>query len=137
LTTPTTERYLDGHVSWNNAQNGQQVPILSSTFREPFDTDMWRAWDAEIIAVQTTNPGSAAIVWRFAHNRSNALSDIAQNNSHNNPYFWYEPNAIISQDGRWALFTSNWERTLGTASDSQNGDGLVRTDVFLLELKPQ
>jgi hypothetical protein len=40
----------------------------------------------------------------------------------------------VSQDGRWVLFTSNWEKTLGTDPGGADGER-ARQDVFLLQLK--
>jgi hypothetical protein len=37
----------------------------------------------------------------------------------------------VSPDGHWVIFTSNWEKTLGT--DVRDG-GTARQDVFLLRL---
>lgn len=48
-------------------------------------------------------------------------------------YFWYQPHAVVSPNGRWALFTSNWEKTLGLATNSEP-EGLFRTDVFIVRL---
>jgi hypothetical protein len=125
------EIYLADHTSWNNAQPDRRVPILSSTYRYyngTFNTTPWRPWDDEIIAIQTDG-GGAATVWRFAHHRSN----IQRDDGIDGTYFWYQPHAVISPDGRWALFTSNWEKTLGTAVGSEPS-GLYRTDVFLVSL---
>jgi len=44
-----------------------------------------------------------------------------------------EPIANVSPDGRWVLFTSNWEKTLGI--DSQ--ESTSRQDVFIVGLTPQ
>lgn len=121
--------YLADHQSWNNAQPGTLVPFISSTYRSWNNTAAWRAWDDEIIAVQSdVAPGSTATVWRFAHHRSNIVDD------HNASagYFWYQPIANVSPDGRWVLFTSNWEKTLGSdPTDTQH-----RQDVFLVKLVP-
>ena len=84
------------------------MPVISSTYRYGNNTAPWRAWDDEIIGIETTN-GGGGNVWRFAHHRSNVVSD-------NNPaglYFWYQAIANFSPDGKWVLFTSNWEKTLG------------------------
>ena len=47
---------LGEHTSWNNAQPGTLVPILSSLYRtgSPFEGP-WRPWDFEIIAIETDN----------------------------------------------------------------------------------
>jgi hypothetical protein len=111
------ETYAGDHASWNNAQAGTLVPFVTAYYRTSNETAPWRPWDDEIIAVQTGG-GSDATVWRFAHHRTSLVS------------FWDTPRANVSQDGRWALFTSNWERTLG-------GDpgGGPREDVFMVELR--
>ena len=49
--------------------------------------------------------------------------------------FWYLPRANVSRDGRWVLFTSNWEKTLGTDPKAAAGER-ARQDVFLLQLPP-
>ncbi len=118
------EVYLADHTTWNNAQPDRMVPVISSTYRYGTNTTAWRAWDDEIIGI---DPASG-IVYRFAHHRSSVGSDsnAAQ------PYFWYEPIANISPDGRWVLFTSNWEKTLGTDSS----EGTARQDVFVVQLTP-
>jgi hypothetical protein len=111
------ETYAGDHASWNNAQAGSLVPFVTAYYRTSSETAPWRAWDDEIIAVQTSG-GSNATVWRFAHHRTSLVS------------FWDTPRASVSQDGRWAIFTSNWEGTLG-------GDpgGGPREDVFMVELR--
>jgi hypothetical protein len=107
------------HMSWNNAQPNAMVPMLASTYRDYRNNanDPWRAWDDEIIAVATDG---SSTVWRFAHTRSRwTMGD-----------FWATPRANISQDGRFAMFTSNWEMTLGQEAMS----GAPRVDVFVVEL---
>jgi hypothetical protein len=129
LLTPK-EVYLSDHMTWANAQPNSLVPIISATYRYAAsqNTAPWRAWDDEIIAIQTDVPsGATTTVWRFAHHRSNIGSDTYPDN----PYFWYEPRPSVSPDGHWVIFTSNWEKTLGT--DVRDG-GTARQDVFLLRL---
>jgi len=125
------EIYLADHQSWTNAQPSAMVPFISGNYRYGTNTTAWRPWDEEILAIQTDlAPGVGATVWRFAHHRSN----VANDNDPTTTYFWYEPRPIVSQDGRWALFTSNWDKTLGTDSAGQVG-GLFRQDAFIVELK--
>lgn len=128
------EVYIANHTSWNNAESGTLTPILSSLYRYydgTLNTTPWRAWDDEIVAIQT-NASGGATVWRFAHHRSNVSPDAGGSGA---TYFWYLPRAVISPNGRWALFTSNWEKTLGNTvgSDIEPG-GLFRNDVFVLAL---
>ena len=124
------EIYLEDHPSWHNAQPDRLVPFIDANYRQGDNTTPWRAWDEEVFAVQTEGAGSGGTVWRFAHHRSIVASDL-------NPLeisFWNTPRANVSPDGRWALFTSNWDKTLGT--DPRNdADGKHRQDVFLVELK--
>src|SRR5262249_3236431 len=122
------EIYLSDHPSWNNARPDVQVPLLSTMFRYGANTAPWRAWDDEIIAIDTAAPaGAIRTVWRFAHHRS----DVGSDTDPTTPYFWYEPRASVSPDGHWAIFTSNWEKTLGTDPDTHTN----RQDVFLLQLR--
>jgi hypothetical protein len=122
------EVYLSDHASWANASSTTLVPIISGTFRYGNNTAPWRAWDDEIIAIETNAPaGTGAIVWRFAHHRSDVGSDA----NPTSPEFWYEPRPNVSPDGRWVLFTSNWEKTLGMDPRA----GTHREDVFVLQLK--
>ena len=111
------ETYAGDHASWSNAQAGLLVPFVTAYYRTSSETAPWRAWDDEIIAVQT-GAGSNATVWRFAHHRTSLVG------------FWDTPRANVSQDGRWAIFTSNWEQTLG--GDPAGGP---REDVFMVELR--
>jgi len=123
------EIYLADHPSWHNAQPDRLVPFIDANYRYGANTTEWRAWDEEIIAVQT-GAGSSGTVWRFAHHRSAVADDLDPSRIS----FWYTPRAHVSPDGQWALFTSNWEKTLGTDPGGETG-GAHRQDVFLIELK--
>ena len=120
------------HTSWNNAVADRRVPVLSSLYRYAASDcpppPPWRAWDDELVAIRT-DLSSGSRVWRFAHHRSNVSRDDGQLGT----YFWYQPHANISPNGQWALFTSNWEKTLGLATNSEP-DGIYRTDVFVVRL---
>jgi hypothetical protein len=122
------EVFLSDHPTWNNAQPSTLVPFISATYRYGVNPTAWRAWDDEIIAVETNAPaGTGADVWRFAHHRSNVSSDTDPSVLS----FWYTPRANVSPDGRWAMFTSNWEKTLGFDPREK----AFREDVFVVELK--
>jgi hypothetical protein len=120
------------HTSWNNAAADRRVPVLSSLYRYVADgcppPPPWRAWDDELVAIRTDLSGGSR-VWRFAHHRSN----VARDDGPQGTYFWYQPHANISPNGLWALFTSNWEKTLGLANSGEP-DGAYRTDVFIVRL---
>ena len=120
---------LSDHPTWNNARPDRLVPFISATYRYGANAVDWRAWDDEIVAVQTDAGDGSAEVWRFAHHRS----DVANDEDASVISFWYTPRPNVSPDGRWVLFTSNWEKTLG--SDPQGAPGeKARQDVFLLRL---
>lgn len=122
------EVYLADHSNWNHAKPDRRVPIISGTYRFVGDpaapVPPWRAWDDEIIGVSTEGPST---VWRFCHHRS----DVRDEKNPAGVYFWYEPIVNVSPDGKWALFTSNWDKTLGP---DPTDPGRSRQDVFLVEL---
>lgn len=128
---------MGDHSSWNNASvTNPNPPLLSGPYRynstyPAYDlvNRPWRPWDDEIIAVRTDLVESK--VWRFAHHRSVVGPDEGGGAF----YFWYTPRPQISRDGRFAIFTSNWEKTLGTHRVAEFG-GRYRVDVFLVELQP-
>lgn len=126
------EVYLSDHPTWNNARPDNSAPFISGLYRHGTNTVEWRAWDDEIVAVQTdAAPGADPTVWRFAHHRSNVANDLDAAATS----FWYMPRPNVSPDGQWVLFTSNWEKTLGVDPAGDPGAG-ARQDVFLVALKP-
>ena len=120
--------YFSDHSSWANAQPNVLVPVIMGTYRYGDSTEPWRAWDDEIMAIETDGPaGTGRRVWRFAHHRSDMRHDTKPAALE----FWYLPRPNVSPDGRWVIFTSNWEKTLGVDSRA----GTYREDVFLVRLK--
>lgn len=129
-----TAVYLDGHISFHNASRTWPAPIVMENYRSqdgpndsPANTCAWKAWDDEIISIPTHGTGSTTKVWRWCHFRSNVREDGDANSAQ---YFYYQPRVNVSPDGRWCLFTSNWEKTLGTELTS----GRSRHDVFIVEM---
>ena len=120
---------LSDHPTWNNARPDRLVPFISATYRYGANAAEWRAWDDEIIAVQTDVGDGSAEVWRLAHHRS----DVRNDDDSSATAFWYTPRPNVSQDGRWVLFTSNWEKTLGADPQGSSGEK-ARQDVFLMRL---
>jgi len=124
------EVYLGEHTTWNNARADRQVPVVSGLYRAPTSATEWRTWDDEIVAIQTDAPaGVDPTVWRFAHHRTDIHSDLDPTAGS----FWYTPRPNISQDGRWVLFTSNWEKTLGV-DPTADAATRYRQDAFVVEL---
>jgi hypothetical protein len=116
--------WYDSHFSWNNVDPNDSTPVCFSTYR-PTNPDTPGAaplvtgpWENEIDCAETD--GKASKVWRFAHTYSTARNG-----------FWSTPRGNVSQDGRFFMFTSDWEDQLGK---TPNGDK-YRTDVFIVELR--
>jgi hypothetical protein len=116
-----TEWDADNHWSWNNDDPADTNPVCGSTYLvtnpstpgAPLMAN--RAWDNEIICFATTGQQT---VWRFAHTYSTA---------HNG--FFSTPRGNVSQDGRFYMFSSDWEDDLG-----KDRSGHFRTDVFIVPL---
>jgi hypothetical protein len=121
---PAKGFWFDSHFSWNNVDPNDSAPVCFSTYR-PTNPDTPGAgplvtgpWENEIDCAETD--GKASRVWRFAHTYSSARNG-----------FWSTPRGNVSQDGRFFMFTSDWEDQLGK---TPNGDK-YRTDAFIVELK--
>lgn len=128
------EVYIDGHSCWNNAKADGSAPVFTELYQygSQITAGVWRAWDDEIIAIAVNMPGQDPTVWRFCHHRSDVTSDLDPNGDG----FWYEPRVQVDPNGKFVLFTSNWQKTLGT--DPDPGDPTIgfRQDVFLVRLDP-
>jgi len=132
LPTPT-EYALDGHWSWNNVDANDSVPVCGSTYRNVSPVlEINRAWDREVICIRTD--GVQSEVWRFAHNRA---SGTANQNAGQGSNFFATPRGNVSPDGRFYMFTSDWEWALGNEAGSSGcpTSGQCRTDAFIVELK--
>ena len=122
---------MSDHPSWNNARPDVLEPFITATYRYGTDAVEWRPWDDEILAMQTDVGDGSSEVWRLAQHRSDVHNDTDPQATS----FWYTPRPNVSPDGRWVLFTSNWEKTLGTDPSGVAGEK-ARQDVFLLQLRP-
>jgi hypothetical protein len=119
LPTPV-EWTFDKHWSWNDDNSSDTMPVCGSTYMESIGgTAITRPWDREVICIRTD--GVQSQVWRFAHNRSVYNGD-----------FWSTPRGNVSQDGKFYMFTSDWENQLGLQTGSTT---LYREDVFIVELQ--
>ncbi len=108
-----------------------RTPFVSALYRYGAEASAWRAWDDEIIAVQTdAAPGT--IRDRVAARAPPQRRDERQRRRPAS--FWYTPRPSVSPDGRWVLFTSNWEKTLGLDPRGEPGGGF-RQDVFLVKAR--
>lgn len=105
------------HLAWDNSASNPAAPILDSRYGGsscgPF------TWKGEIVAAAVDGSNT---VWRFAHNHNGASQ-----------CYFGEAFAQISNDGRWALFSSPWDGTLGPYPGF---DCPTRVDTFIVELFP-
>jgi hypothetical protein len=108
---------MEKNFAWGNGRADTNAPICGSTYSEVGDTQIRQPYDDEIICIETDILGST--VWRFAHDR------VAWNPE----YYWTQPYANISLDGRFFIFTSGWNNQVGTTKD-----GDPRTDVWIVKL---
>jgi hypothetical protein len=108
---------MEKNFAWGNGRADTKAPICGSLYSEVGDTQVKQPYDNEIICIETDLLGST--VWRFAHDRV-----------HWDPeYYWTQPYANISGDGRFFIFTSGWNDQVGTTKD-----GDPRTDVWIVKL---
>jgi len=120
---PPVQGWYDLHISWNNVDANDSNPACLSTYRRDNPNSpgtpptVLGPWENEIVCVETDRIDSK--VWRFAHTYSSAQNG-----------FWSSPRGNVSQDGRFYMFTSDWENQLGASGNSS-----YRTDVFIVELK--
>src|SRR5215831_1176391 len=103
------------HSSWLNSVRNPNAPILISRYG-PSSCYQY-AWSGEINAAAVDGSNT---VWRFAHNHNAGFS-----------CYYGQAFAQISSDGRWALFSSYWDGTLG--ADTSFGCS-KRIDTFIVDL---
>jgi hypothetical protein len=105
------------HFTWSNVDVNDSTPVCASTHSYDGDTTIDQPYAAEIFCIETD--GLASTVWRFAHNRATYFP----------AYFYTQPLGNTSRDGRFFIFSSDWDAQLGTGTD-----GKPRTDVFVVKL---
>ena len=120
---PTAADWYDYHLSWNHINPQDTTPACFSTYRTDNPAGPRLAprvigpWENEIDCVETD--GRASTIWRFAHTYSTARNG-----------FWSSPRGNVSEDGRFYMFTSDWEDELGRDPNQH-----YRTDVFVVPLR--
>ena len=139
---------LDQHQSWWNNHGHFPSPMIWSNDaasggrapQTPVSID--RGWAREVDA---TNPVTG-IVYRFAHHRTTGVAYYIADCSTSpgcESAFYHCSSAVVSDDGKWAVFTSDMDWMLGcrpnvTCTYNSNGQvisGESRADVFIVELK--
>jgi hypothetical protein len=104
--------------TWSNVNVNDTAPVCGSTHSYDGDTTIDQPFAGEIFCIETD--GLASTVWRFAHNRAVYIR----------PFFQTQPLGSVSRDGRFFLFTSNWDAQLGTEADGQ-----PLSDAFIVKLE--
>jgi hypothetical protein len=112
------------HLSWPNADVSDSTPFCASSYMPSDEGKITKPFEGEIFCVETD--GHASTIWRFAHNRAISEDDDDREGSY---YYNTQPLGNISTDGRFFLFTSDWDGQLGTQSD-----GTPRSDVWIVKL---
>lgn len=105
------------HIAWDNSGSNAAAPILDSRYGGTICKNF--TWEGEIAAVAVDGSNT---VWRFAQNHNTASQ-----------CYYGEAFAQISNDGKWALFSSPWDGTLGPYPGF---DCPTRVDTFIVELFP-
>jgi len=123
-----SQHWYDMHISWNDADANDENPFCLSTYNggntnvpgAPLDAA--GPWENEIVCVEPrAHDANGARVWRFAHTYSTAKNG-----------FWSTPRGNVSQDGRFFMFTSDWQDQLGEKPFNKHE---YRHDVFIVELR--
>jgi len=110
------------HSSWFNSLSNPNAPVLQSRYNVVAPSQCAFAWTGEITAGAVDGSNT---VWRFAHNHNGGQS-----------CYYAQSFAQISNDGKWALFSSPWDGALGAGTGSAGNFGCSsRIDTFVVELK--
>lgn len=106
------------HFTWSNVDVNDSTPVCASMYSYDGETSIDQPFAGEVFCIETD--GLNSTVWRFAHNRAIYIE----------PYFNTQPLGNVSKDGRFFLFTSDWDAQLGTEAD-----GTPLSDVFIVKLE--
>lgn len=111
--------------NWDGPHAVQNAPISYA------NTEVWGPLDEEIIKLSTDGSG---IIYRFAHHRTRTWREPEAGWLLGNE-FYATPLFSASMDGRFVLFNSNWEHTLGLSAHDYD-PVIHRTDMFVAEFNP-
>jgi hypothetical protein len=115
-------RGVDHHPTWpTNSQ--QNSPVYAANFANAnFAGGTLDPTQPGVGEVNATAMDGSQTTWRFCHVRTNTGLD--------NNLFWHTPRGNVTKDGKFFMFTTNWDGTLGF----DNG-GHYRDDVVICELR--
>jgi len=136
---------MDTHWSWNNDDPTDTAPVCGAFSGRGAGTvgdgtrnaatnplmSVRQAWDREIVCVATSGPPK---VWRFAHHHSTGACNAS---AKVDSCFGSIAIGNVSQDGKFYLFSSDWDWSLGSEPRDSGcpTSGRCRADVFIVELK--
>lgn len=136
---------MDTHWSWNNADPADTAPVCGAFSRSSFKLQgdgtrnpatnpvlsVRQAWDREIVCLATSGPPKA---WRFAHHHATGACNA---NAKDGSCFGAIAIGNVSQDGKFFLFSSDWDWSLGSDPHAPGcpSSGRCRVDTFIVELK--
>jgi hypothetical protein len=123
---PSGQNLPIDHSGWQADNSTDTNAFCGSTYNEQFS--VINVYDNEILCHQTNYPAGMNVVWRFAHTyatfqSANFDAEIALGAS--------------SADGKWYLWTTDWDGMLGNTSGSSNTCTIgtnCRNDVFIMAL---
>lgn len=120
--------YHADHTSWHNATSDAAAlaPFFSDCQQGGTYPPDFGWWSQEIIGISATDPHT---VWRFCHHRMNGFSE----GTPPIPNFFYSAMIQVDPLGQFAMFASNWDKSLGDHPAPPAGAG-KRCDVFIVKL---
>jgi hypothetical protein len=136
---------MDSHWSWNNADPGDTTPVCGAFSRSSFSLQgdgtrnpstnpvlsVRQPWDREVVCLAVSGTPK---VWRFAHHHATGACNASAKDG---SCFGAIAIGNVSQDGKFFLFSSDWDWSLGEdpkAPGCPKG-GRCRVDTFIVELK--
>jgi hypothetical protein len=126
--TCTGNNVVDQHQNWTNADTADSYPFFTTTVLATPTTASYPYVCASADEIEAISPGTGT-VYRFAHTF----------NTDQNPNFSVaEAIGAVSQDGNYALWSSDWQGTLGSTSGASTCSITTncRGDVFVVLLTP-
>jgi hypothetical protein len=118
-----TETPFDQHPSWGGDNSSDTAPFCTTTYTGQFAAT--NTYDNEILCIATNGTGT---IWRFGHTFATTLSQYLDASI---------ALGAMSADGKWFLWTSDWDGMLGNTNGSSNScmpSTNCRADVFVAQL---
>jgi len=118
---------LNEHPGWQMDNSSDTNPFCDSTYNTTQFAPV-NVYDDEILCHQTSQSSGSNVIWRFAHTYATGHGAS------------FEAEFVIgapSADGRWFLWTSDWDGMLGNTNGSSNSCTIgrnCRNDVFIVGL---